>query len=194
MPLLTFIARVTDGRLLVASIEHMSDNQDTLDVYKSQAKQIFRKLNPRMAAKCSIESGPYTFHYVIEAGVCFLTLTDKDGDTTTLTQDEYQRFCEKIGEWLPMLGAATESQEALPSAAEVEEVAAPSRLSSRYSDRPEEHKEPTTGDEELDDATFAQRYPEAHRASQAEAAEAEAVAARSAAKARAGGSSACLLL
>ena len=77
MPLLTFIARVTDGMLLVASMEHMSDNQDTLDVYKSQAKQIFRKLNPRMAAKCSIESGPYTFHYVIEAGVCFLTLTDK---------------------------------------------------------------------------------------------------------------------
>lgn len=77
MVLLTFVARVADGLLLVASMEHMTDNQETLDVYKSQAKQIFKKLNTRSVAKCSIESGPYTFHYTIERGICYLTLTEK---------------------------------------------------------------------------------------------------------------------
>jgi len=45
--------------------------------YKSQAKQIFKKLNPRSVSKCSLESGAYTFHYMIESGVCYLTLCDK---------------------------------------------------------------------------------------------------------------------
>lgn len=43
-------------------------------------QSIFKKLSagpskppPRM----SIESGPFTFHYLIEGGVCYLTLTDK---------------------------------------------------------------------------------------------------------------------
>ena len=39
---LCFIARVADGMLLVASTDPMrsSDSQETMDVYKSQAKQI----------------------------------------------------------------------------------------------------------------------------------------------------------
>ena len=177
----------TQGRARMELFDRFDVNHDhKLDI--EEAGTLLRSV----LAEMGLSSGWVTTAWLKE---CLLTLTDKDGDTTTLTQDEYQRFCEKIGEWLPMLGAATESQEELPTAEAAKEVAAPSRLSSRYSDRPEEHKEPTTGDEELDDATFAQRYPEAHRASQAEAAEAEATAARSAAKGRAGGSSsACVLL
>jgi len=48
-----------------------------MDLYKSQAKQIFKKLNHRSVSKCSLESGAYTFHYMIEHGVCYLTLCDK---------------------------------------------------------------------------------------------------------------------
>lgn len=81
MPLLTFVARVTDGMLLVASLEYNpmanADSQETLEVYKSQAKQIFKKLNPRSVAKMSIDSGSYTFHYMITFGICYLTLCDK---------------------------------------------------------------------------------------------------------------------
>ncbi|CAM9252939.1 unnamed protein product [Ascophyllum nodosum] len=77
MPVLTFIARVIDGLLLVASMDSGSDSAATVDVCRSQAKQILKRLNPRSAAKCSIESRPYMFHYMIEQGICYLTLADK---------------------------------------------------------------------------------------------------------------------
>ena len=75
-----YIARVTDGLILVASMEHSASSSaggDTLEVFKNQAKQILKKLNPRSTAKMSIDSNPYIFHYMIENGVCYLTLTDK---------------------------------------------------------------------------------------------------------------------
>ncbi|CAM9275110.1 unnamed protein product [Chrysoparadoxa australica] len=77
MPVLTFIARVADGLLLVASLDSSRESQESSDVYRSQAKQILKKLNPGSVAKCSIESRPYTFHYMIEQGICYLTLTDQ---------------------------------------------------------------------------------------------------------------------
>jgi len=70
-----------DGLLLVASMDTTpldgSKNHETTDLYKNQAKQIMKKLNPRSVAKCSIDSGQFIFHYMIEAGICYLTLTDK---------------------------------------------------------------------------------------------------------------------
>mmetsp|Transcript_4722 Transcript_4722/g.6485 ORF Transcript_4722/g.6485 Transcript_4722/m.6485 type:complete len:229 (+) Transcript_4722:104-790(+) len=81
MPILTFVARVMDGLLLVASMDtssmDSSRSNETMDLYKNQAKQILKKLNPRSVAKCSIDSGQFIFHYMIEAGICYLTLTDK---------------------------------------------------------------------------------------------------------------------
>lgn len=77
MPVLTFVARVMDGLLLVASMDSGSDSAATVDVCRSQAKQILKRLNPRSVAKCSIESRPYVFHYMIEQGICYLTLADK---------------------------------------------------------------------------------------------------------------------
>ena len=76
---LCFIARVADGMLLVASTDPMrsSDSQETMDVYKSQAKQILAGLTERSPSKCSIDSGPFAFHYVISDAVVYLAMTPK---------------------------------------------------------------------------------------------------------------------
>lgn len=34
---------------------------DRMEIYKNQAKQIIKKLNPRSTTKMSIESSPYVF-------------------------------------------------------------------------------------------------------------------------------------
>ena len=54
-----YISRVTDGLILVASME--SSSTDKLDLFKNQAKQLLKKLNTRSAAKMSVESNPYVF-------------------------------------------------------------------------------------------------------------------------------------
>eukprot|EP01035_Chromulina_nebulosa_P020998 gene20998-27211_t len=75
-----YIARVNDGLILVASMEHnagTSQATDRLEMYRNQAKQILKKLNPRMTSKMSVESNPFTFHYMIDKGICYLTLTHK---------------------------------------------------------------------------------------------------------------------
>ncbi|KAI9982958.1 hypothetical protein PInf_006809 [Phytophthora infestans] len=77
MPIITFVARVSDGMLLVASMESIGDANGNLDTYKQQAKQIMKRLDQRAPTKCSIESGAYTFHYLIQEGVCYLTLADR---------------------------------------------------------------------------------------------------------------------
>jgi vesicle transport protein SEC22 len=71
-----YIARVTDGLILVASMEQNSNSQK-MELFKSQAKQLLKKLNARSASKMSIESSPYIFHYMIDQGICYLTLTEK---------------------------------------------------------------------------------------------------------------------
>lgn len=73
-----YIARVTDGLILVASMEHNSGSSSSeMDSYKTQAKSLLKKLNARSAAKMSIESNPYVFHYMIDNGICYLMLSDK---------------------------------------------------------------------------------------------------------------------
>ena len=74
-----YIARVTDGLILVEAHEAHGDagQNDKMQLFKSQAKQLLKKLNPRSTARMSIESNPFIFHYVIENGVCYLALADK---------------------------------------------------------------------------------------------------------------------
>ena len=48
-----------------------------LQDYQGQAKMLFRKLNEHSPARSSIETGIMMFHYIIENGVCYLTLSDK---------------------------------------------------------------------------------------------------------------------
>lgn len=75
---LTLIARVRDGLPLAEGLD--ADREHELYQYKSQAKEVFRKMansGARPPARMSIESGPYTFHYFIDGDVAFLTLAEK---------------------------------------------------------------------------------------------------------------------
>lgn len=73
-PILTFVARVSDGMPLVASF---APTQDNFDEQKKQAKDIFRGLSGRSVAKMSIETTSSTiFHYLIKDSICYLTLTE----------------------------------------------------------------------------------------------------------------------
>ncbi|KAK9843547.1 hypothetical protein WJX81_008182 [Elliptochloris bilobata] len=76
---LTLITRVRDGLPLAEGLD--SDKDHDLDKYKQQAKTVFKRLaqmNPSQAAsRVSIESDAFVFHYLIEADVCYLTLTDR---------------------------------------------------------------------------------------------------------------------
>mmetsp|Transcript_10130 Transcript_10130/g.25936 ORF Transcript_10130/g.25936 Transcript_10130/m.25936 type:complete len:218 (-) Transcript_10130:65-718(-) len=74
---LTLIARVTDGLPLAEGLE--SDKSSDLETYKQQAKTLFKKLSQAGAppSRCSYESGNCYFHYIIEGGVCYLTLAER---------------------------------------------------------------------------------------------------------------------
>ncbi|KAG0236570.1 SNAP receptor [Actinomortierella wolfii] len=73
----TMIARVSDALPLA---EPMDDDQmeKELREYKSQAKLIFRKLNMNSAPRCSIESGSYVFHYIIDHGIVYLCICERN--------------------------------------------------------------------------------------------------------------------
>lgn len=60
MPKLTIIARVVDGLPLAASMEDDKYHRD-LDVYKNQAKRIFKQLSSASPGRLSIESGSEIF-------------------------------------------------------------------------------------------------------------------------------------
>jgi len=113
MPLLTSIARLSDALILVASVSHSLTPipSSSLDMYKSQAKLILRRLNASTVKKCSIESGSCIFHYVITNGVIYLTLCDasypkrlaflyleeiSDGFVMELTRDHGDQWNDKI--------------------------------------------------------------------------------------------------
>ncbi|KAI8881736.1 snare-like protein, partial [Backusella circina FSU 941] len=72
----TIIARISDGLPLAAS---MDDEQVETELaeFKGQAKTIFKRLNINSEPRCSIESGKYAFHYIIESGVCYLCICDQ---------------------------------------------------------------------------------------------------------------------
>jgi len=72
----TIIARASDSLPLAAS----SDDEETesaLHEHKQQSKLIFRRITSNSEPKCSIESGPYTLHYLISDNVVYLTIAEK---------------------------------------------------------------------------------------------------------------------
>eukprot|EP00245_Coleochaete_scutata_P007014 TRINITY_DN21969_c0_g1_i1.p1 TRINITY_DN21969_c0_g1~~TRINITY_DN21969_c0_g1_i1.p1 ORF type:complete len:221 (+),score=42.85 TRINITY_DN21969_c0_g1_i1:185-847(+) len=73
---LTLIARVTDGLPLAEGLDDGREGTKDLELYKQQAKTLFKKMSQGQssASRMSIETGPYYFHYIIEGGVCYLTL------------------------------------------------------------------------------------------------------------------------
>lgn len=76
MALLTMIARTVDGLLLSASMPSDEQTSRNIQEYQNQAKSLFRKLTERSPSRCSIETGPYIFHYSIANGVCYLVMTE----------------------------------------------------------------------------------------------------------------------
>lgn len=74
---LTLIARVNDGLPLAEGLD--TDKDHDLEYYKQQAKTLFKKMStgPPPPSRMSYESGPYYLHYLIEGGVCYLTLCER---------------------------------------------------------------------------------------------------------------------
>ncbi|XP_059619852.1 vesicle-trafficking protein SEC22b-B [Phlebotomus argentipes] len=77
MAQMTMIARVVDGLPLVGTMQEDEQSGRSVLEYQNQAKMLFRKLGPHSPARCTIETGPYLFHYLIENEVCYLVLCDK---------------------------------------------------------------------------------------------------------------------
>ncbi|XP_053987567.1 vesicle-trafficking protein SEC22b-B [Hylaeus anthracinus] len=78
MVLLTMIARIADGLPLAATMQEDEQSGRSILEYQNQAKMLFRKLGPQSPARCTIETGPYLFHYLIENEVCYLVLCEKN--------------------------------------------------------------------------------------------------------------------
>ncbi|RKP06572.1 Longin-like domain-containing protein [Thamnocephalis sphaerospora] len=72
----TIVARVVDALPLAASVDD-EQSETELTEAKSQAKILFRKLTPNSEPRCSVEADRYTFHYIIENGVCYLCVCDR---------------------------------------------------------------------------------------------------------------------
>lgn len=76
--LLTMIARIADGLPLAATMQEDEQSGRSILEYQNQAKMLFRKLGPQSPARCTIETGPYLFHYLIENEVCYLVLCERN--------------------------------------------------------------------------------------------------------------------
>ncbi|KAK6620849.1 Vesicle-trafficking protein S22b-B [Polyplax serrata] len=78
MVIMTMIARVPDGLPLTASIQEDEQSGRTILEYQNQAKMLFRKLTPFSPSRCTIQTGPYLFHYLIENDISYLVLCEKN--------------------------------------------------------------------------------------------------------------------
>ncbi|KAG6801928.1 vesicle-trafficking protein SEC22b-B isoform X1 [Apis laboriosa] len=78
MVLLTMIARIIDGLPLAATMQEDEQTGRSILEYQNQAKMLFRRLGPQSPTRCTIETGPYLFHYLIENDVCYLVLCEKN--------------------------------------------------------------------------------------------------------------------
>nr|ACO12012.1 Vesicle-trafficking protein SEC22b-B [Lepeophtheirus salmonis] len=103
MVLMTMIARLVDGLPLAASMQEDEELGKGIVDYQNQAKKLFRTLNTDSPNQCSIESGPYLFHYLIDQGACFLTLCDRNLNKKLaysfledLSQEFHSQFGDKI--------------------------------------------------------------------------------------------------
>ncbi|CAL1701629.1 unnamed protein product [Somion occarium] len=72
----TIVVRATDALPLAATVDDEQTEQ-ALQEHKQQAKLIFRRITPNVEPRCSIESGPYTLHYLLADNVVYLVFTDK---------------------------------------------------------------------------------------------------------------------
>ena len=98
--LLTFIARESDGLILSETWD--SGQSDALIIYKQQAKKILQKLK-NGPNRCSVDGGtgasPIIFHYLVDNGVCYLTLAGKSFPKRLVfafLEDVHRAFVEEL--------------------------------------------------------------------------------------------------
>ncbi|KAK9450499.1 Longin-like domain-containing protein [Limtongia smithiae] len=72
----TSIVRLSDKLPLTGTMDDATV-ADEIAKYTAEQKEIIRKLNETSEARASIESGPFSHHYLIANGVIYITLCDK---------------------------------------------------------------------------------------------------------------------
>ncbi|TGO69022.1 hypothetical protein BOTNAR_0016g00170 [Botryotinia narcissicola] len=71
----TQIARL-DGLMLCASVDD-EQTEASLAEIKSQVKMVLRKMNRNSADQATLDSGPYTMHYMIANDIVFLCICER---------------------------------------------------------------------------------------------------------------------
>jgi len=100
MVLFTMITRLRDALPLAASMQNDEEQERSLMEYQQQAKMLFRRLTPQSPPQCSIETGPYIFHYLIDSDIVYLALCDKNFSrrlSYTYLEDLAQEFQSQFG-------------------------------------------------------------------------------------------------
>ncbi|KAK9174381.1 Regulated-SNARE-like domain protein [Cryptosporidium meleagridis] len=96
----TFIGRASDGLILTETWDDLSSNR-SLQSYKHQAKQILKSIGSDQGVeRCSIDSGNYVFHYIVNDGIIYMTLSGKSYPKKLAFSflDEIKRlFIEELG-------------------------------------------------------------------------------------------------
>jgi len=75
----TYVARVQDGLMLVASIDSGLQASERLEQQKADGKHIIRSLgaSAHHPKQCTFEAGDAAFHYLLEGSVVYMVLADK---------------------------------------------------------------------------------------------------------------------
>lgn len=71
----TLISRL-DGLILTASVDDGEESAEFSEV-KSKIKLVLRRLNRNSEPQASIESGSFTYHYLITGDLCFICICDR---------------------------------------------------------------------------------------------------------------------
>lgn len=99
--LVTFIARASDGLMLVSSV----DNSPGLDAPKNTAKRLIKGIRPNSPPKAFLESDGMLFYYQIEEGVIYLVFAEKSfprGLLSVYASEISQNFTAEFGPAVPL--------------------------------------------------------------------------------------------
>ncbi|KAF2250568.1 snare-like protein [Trematosphaeria pertusa] len=73
---MTWISRVDDGIILASGGDETKIDAQ-LQEATSRAKLIQRRMNRNSEPQASVETGAYTYHYIVKDGLCYLTLCER---------------------------------------------------------------------------------------------------------------------
>ena len=99
--LVTFIARASDGLILVSSV----DNTPGLDAPKNTAKRLIKNIRPSSPPKAFLESDGMLFYYQIEDGIIYLVFAEKNfprGLLSVYASELTQSFGPEFGPVVPV--------------------------------------------------------------------------------------------